>query len=320
MQKRERRSMQDPVIPFGSKLPLAFGLDFGGTKIEAILLTPAGQEVWRRRVPNPGSYKSAIEVIAQLVVEADAAGGSPATVGIGAPGSPSLRTGLMRNSNSVYLNGRPFRADLMDALGRPVIIANDANCLAVSEAKDGAAAGARTVFALVIGTGVGGGIALAGAAHDGAHGVAGEIGHLPLPWPVGVETDPPTCWCGLSGCVESWVSGTGFARAAASEQGLALTAPQIVAAARAGAAGACDALSIYVDRLGRTLALAVNLLDPDVIVLGGGMSNVPEIYSGLPDVVRRHAFSDEWEGRIVQSRWGDASGVRGAARLWATHA
>ncbi|MBD8637879.1 ROK family protein [Sphingomonas sp. CFBP 13733] len=294
----------------------ALGIDFGGTKIEAVLLSKNGAAAWRQRIPNPGSYDSALTAISNLVAAADDAGGVRCTVGIGAPGSPSPRTGIMRNSNSTYLNGRPFREDLARALGRPVRLVNDANCLALSEAIDGAAEGAQSVFALVIGTGVGGGVVLSGAVIDGAHGIAGEIGHLPLPWPDGREADPPPCWCGLSGCIESWVSGTGFARAAATEHGLALSAPDIVAAARSGDPAARAALDAYVDRLGRVLALVVNLLDPEVIVLGGGMSNVTEIYAGLPDVVRRHTFSDLWDGRIVPARWGDASGVRGAARLW----
>lgn len=317
---KKRRVMQSPVTSSTPARPLALGLDFGGSKIEAVLLAPDGTELWRRRIPNPGAYQPALSAIAQLVAQADAAGGELCTIGIGAPGSPSPRTGMMRNSNSLYLNGRAFGADLTAALGRPVRLVNDANCLAVSEATDGAAAGVGTVFALVIGTGVGGGVVLGGTGHEGAHGIAGEIGHLPLPWPRGPEIDPPMCWCGLSGCIESWVSGTGFARAASAEQGLSLTAPEIVAAARAGDTAARAALDDYIDRLGRTLALVANMLDPHVIVLGGGMSNVSEIYAGLPDVVRRYAFSDLWDGRIVPAHWGDTSGVRGAARLWATDA
>jgi len=297
--------------------PPALGIDFGGTKIEASLLATDGEVVWRRRVGNPGGYTAAIEAVAALVVEADAQAGGQCSVGIGAPGSPSPRTGLMRNANSTYLNERPFAADLQTAIGRPVRLANDANCLAVSEATDGAAAGAAAVFALVIGTGVGGGIAIAGREHGGAHGVAGEVGHLPLPWPVAEELSPPPCWCGLGGCIENWISGTGFARAYLSATGQALTAPEIVAAARAGEARATAALDRYVDRLGRVLAMVANMLDPDVFVLGGGMSNVPEIYPPLPAIIRHYAFSDGWEGRVVPARWGDASGVRGAARLWA---
>ncbi|MEG8017017.1 ROK family protein [Sphingomonas sp. LR55] len=303
------------IEPQSASVP-ALGIDFGGTKIEAVLLGADGETLWQQRVPNPGTYDTAVAAIAEFVVAADIAGGTACTVGIGAPGSPSPRTGIMRNSNSLYLNGRSFSEDLTAVLGRPVRLVNDANCLALSEATDGAATGARSVFALVIGTGVGGGIVLSGACLDGAHGIAGEIGHLPLPWPRSDELSPPPCWCGLTGCIESWVSGTGFARAARTEHGLSLSAPEIVAAARAGNPAARAALDAYVDRLGRVLALVANLLDPEVVVLGGGMSNVAEIYEELPSIVRRYAFSDLWDGRIVPARWGDASGVRGAARLW----
>ena len=309
--------MQRPTISSEPESKIALGIDFGGTKIEAALLGPDGDELWRQRVANPGAYDPAIAVIAELVANADMVADGHCTIGIGAPGSPSPRTRIMRNSNWLYLNGQRLREDLTASLGRPVRLANDANCLALSEAVDGAAAGADAVFAMVIGTGVGGGIVLAGAEHAGRHGIAGEIGHLPLPWRRGEELRPPACWCGLSGCIESWVSGTGFARAAAAEHGWSLTAPEIVAAARGGNADARIEMVAYIDRLGRTLALIANLLDPDVIVLGGGMSNVFEIYADLPDVVRRYAFSNHWEGRIVQARWGDPSGVRGAARLWA---
>ncbi|WP_121118689.1 ROK family protein [Croceibacterium ferulae] len=297
--------------------PLALGIDFGGTKIEANVLDTAGSVLWRNRVPNPGEYHLAIASIVDLVGAAEQALGTRCTIGIGTPGSPSPRTGLMRNSNSLYLNGKPFGRDLQEALGRPIRLANDANCLALSEAFDGAAAGASSTFGLIIGTGVGSGVVLDGAVLDGAHGIAGEIGHLPVPWPRGAEINAPQCWCGLAGCCETWISGTGFARAYEAANGRALSAPQIVAAAREGEPAAVQALTDYIDRLGRVLALIANLLDPEVMVLGGGMSNVAELYPALPEIVRRHAFSDLWDGRIVPARWGDASGVRGAARLWA---
>jgi len=303
--------------PTDHAAPLALGIDFGGTKIEANVLDPAGSVLWRHRVPNPGDYHSAIAAVGDLVGAAEQELAARCTIGIGAPGSPSPRTGIMRNSNSLYLNGKPFGRDLEEALGRPIRLANDANCLALSEALDGAAAGARSVFGVIIGTGMGGGVVLGGIGVDGAHGIAGEIGHWPLPWPRGEELDAPQCWCGLAGCCEKWVSGTGFARAHAAAHGTALTAPEIVAAARAGEPAAAQSLADYIDRLGRILALVANLLDADVVVLGGGMSNVDELYPALPAIVRRHAFSDLWDGRIVPARWGDASGVRGAARLWA---
>lgn len=296
--------------------PLALGIDFGGTKIEANVLDRLGEVRWRKRVPNPGDYGSAIDTIVELVEEAEAAVGSACTVGIGAPGSPSPKTGIMRNSNSIYLNGRRFGEDLEAVLKRPVGLANDGNCLALSEAVDGAAAGAGSVFAVVLGTGVGGGLVIRGKAVDGGNGIAGEIGHNPLPWPSASEiNDAPLCWCGLSGCAEGWVSGTGFARAFAHSHGRKIAAPDIIAASRSGDTDAIEALNSYINRLGRVLATIINVLDPEVIVLGGGMSNVEEIYPALPDIIRKYTFSDHWDARIVPAKWGDASGVRGAARL-----
>jgi fructokinase len=235
---------------------------------------------------------------------------------MGTPGSQSPRTGLMRNSNSVYLNGRTFGADLEARLGRPVRLANDANCLALSEATDGAAGGAKAAFAIIIGTGCGGGLVVDGTLVEGVGGVAAEIGHISLPWPSAEEAPGPKCWCGLHGCLETWVSGSGLQRDHLERTGQALDAPDIVAEARAGEATSVESLDLYVDRLGRAIAMITNLVDPDVFVLGGGMSNVGELYERLPAVVARYAFSDRWEGRIAPAVWGDASGVRGAARLW----
>lgn len=293
------------------------GIDFGGTKIEAAALDGDGVILTRIRVPNPGQYEAAIGAIVDLVARVEAELGQAGTVGVGSPGSRSPRTGLMRNCNSLYLNGRTFLEDLQSALRREVRLANDANCFALSEAIDGAAAGLRSVFGLIIGTGCGGGFVINGRVVEGAHGIAGEVGHMPLPWSVGEELPPPPCWCGQSGCFELWVSGTGFSRSFESRTGRPLDAPAIIAAARNGDIEAAAALDRYVDRLGRGLALIVTLLDPDAIVIGGGMSNVPEIYAGLPAVVRTNAFSDSWDGTIVPARWGDSSGVRGAALLWA---
>lgn len=292
------------------------GIDFGGTKIEAAALDADGMVVSRHRRANPGDYDAAIAMLCDLVAEVEHDLGGEATVGIGAPGSPSPRTGLMRNANSVFLNGRTFAEDVSAALGRPVRLANDANCFALSEAIDGAAAGCRSVFGLIVGTGCGAGLVMDGAVVAGASGLAGEIGHLPLPWPDAEEARVEPCWCGQRGCLESWISGTGFARAFRAATGRALDAPAIVAAARAGDAAAVEALAVYVGRLGRGLALVVNLFDPDAIVIGGGMSNVREIYEGLAEVVRAYVFSDGWDARIVPARWGDSSGVRGAAMLW----
>jgi fructokinase len=295
---------------------MRIGIDFGGTKIEAAGLDAGGAVVARRRVPNPGSYDAAIEAVADLVAWIETESGRTGTIGMGTPGSQSPRTGLMRNSNSVYLNGRRFGADLEARLGRPIRLANDANCLALSEATDGAAAGAKVAFAIIIGTGCGGGLVVDGALVEGVGGIAAEIGHVSLPWPSAEEAQGPKCWCGLNGCLETWVSGSGLQRDHLERTGQALDAPGIVAAARAGEAVSVESLDRYVDRLGRVIAMITNLVDPDVFVLGGGMSNVTELYKRLPAVVERYAFSDHWAGRIAPAVWGDASGVRGAARLW----
>ena len=295
---------------------MRIGIDFGGTKIEAVGLDADGAILARKRVPNPGAYDAAIEAVADLVAWIETESGRTGTIGMGTPGSRSPRTGLMRNSNSVYLNGRRFGEDLEARLGRPVRLANDANCLALSEATDGAAAGAKVAFAIIIGTGCGGGLVVDGSLVEGVGGVAAEIGHISLPWPSAEEAPGPKCWCGLNGCLETWVSGSGLQRDHLERTGEALEAPGIVAAARAGEAASIESLDRYVDRLGRAIAMTANLIDPDVFVLGGGMSNVTELYERLPAVVERYAFSDHWAGRIAPAVWGDASGVRGAARLW----
>jgi fructokinase len=295
---------------------LRIGIDFGGTKIEAASVDGGGQVRARLRVPNPGDYDAALLAVRDLIARVQEEAGPAETIGIGSPGSVSPLTGAMRNSNSEYLNGRRFREDLEALLKQPLRIANDANCFALSEAVDGAAAGARVVFGMIIGTGCGGGLVVDQRIVEGASGIAGELGHLPLPWPDADELPAPPCWCGLAGCAELWVSGTGFARAFHAATGRALAAPAIVDAAREGDVDAGAALDRYIDRIGRTIAVIANLVDPDVIVLGGGMSNVAELYPALPDVIRRYSFSDVWNGRVVQARWGDSSGVRGAARLW----
>lgn len=292
------------------------GIDFGGTKIEAAALNSEGRFLHRQRVPNPGSYEKAIEAVKALVAATEAAVGPAASIGIGTPGSISPRTGTMRNSNSVFLNGRAFREDIEASLGREVRMANDANCLALSEAVDGAAAGARTVFAIIVGTGCGGGLVVDGRIVEGANGIAGEWGHVPLPWTDENEQQGPNCWCGQRGCLETWISGTGFRADHQRRSGRLLDGSAIVAAARTGDAGASVSLDLYIDRLARALALVANILDPDCFVLGGGMSNVDELYARLPDLVPRHTFSDQWSARIVPAQWGDSSGVRGAARLW----
>ena len=297
--------------------PMRIGIDFGGTKIEAVGLGADGAILARKRVPNPGAYDAAIGAVAELVAFIESESGRVGTIGMGTPGSRSPRTGLMRNSNSTYLNGRRFGDDLEARLGRSVRLANDANCLALSEATDGAAAGAKVAFAIIIGTGCGGGLVVDGSLVEGVGGVAAEIGHISLPWPSAEEAPGPKCWCGLYGCLETWVSGSGLQRDHLERTGQALDAPGIVAAAHLGEAASVESLDRYVDRLGRAIAMVTNLVDPDVFVLGGGMSNVTELYERLPAVVERHAFSDQWAGRIAPAVWGDASGVRGAARLWA---
>lgn len=295
---------------------IRIGIDFGGTKIEAAALGEDGDYLHRLRLPNPGSYDAALATVRTLVAKLEAAIGPADTVGVGAPGSVSPRTDVMRNANSTYLNGRPFAGDLTAALGRPVRLANDANCLALSEAVDGAGAGSRSVFAVVIGTGCGGGLAIDRRLVEGADGIAGEWGHVPLPWATAAEHPGPACWCGHHGCIETWVSGTGFARDHLAITGRTLAGEAIIARARGGDGDAVASFDRYVDRLGRALAMLVDIVDPDCFVLGGGMSNVVELYERLPTVIRRHAFSDGWDGRIAPARWGDASGVRGAARLW----
>ena len=293
------------------------GVDFGGTKIEAAALDAGGAFLTRLREPNPGGYDDALEVVRDLVERVERQTGGRGTVGVGAPGSVSPRTGVVRNANSTWLNGRPFREDLETVLKRPVRLANDANCLALSEAADGAAAGAESSFAVIIGTGCGGGVVAGGRLIEGANGIGGEWGHISLPWPSADEVSGPACWCGQRGCLETWLSGTGLARDFAETAGRALTAEQIIAASRTGDAEAAAALDRHVDRLGRALAMVCNLLDPEVIVLGGGLSNVSELYERVPPVIARYVFSDAWEAKLVPARWGDSSGVRGAARLWA---
>jgi fructokinase len=292
------------------------GVDFGGTKIEVAALDVDGAFLNRRRAANPKSYDAAIETVVRLVAEAEREAGGEGSIGVGSPGSVSPLTGKMRNANSTYLNGRAFKEDLEAALGRPIRLANDANCLALSEAVDGAAAGAKTAFAVILGTGCGGGLAVDGKLIDGASGIAGEWGHVPLPWPSPGEAPGAKCWCGLHGCLETWISGSGLERDHAAVTGETLEAVRIIARARTGELEASGSLERYIDRLGRAVAMICNILDPDVFVFGGGMSKVEEIYPRLPAAISPYVFSDGWLGRLAPARWGDSSGVRGAARLW----
>ncbi|MGQ0849389.1 MAG: ROK family protein [Actinomycetota bacterium] len=292
------------------------GVDLGGTKIEAIALSTDGEELVRLRVATPANdYQAILQAISTLVgeVEAAAAPTFPA-IGIGTPGAVSPATGLMKNSNSEALNGRPFPPDLESMLGRPVISRNDADCFALSEARDGAGSGRDTVFGVIIGTGVGGGIVVDGRALSGPNAIAGEWGHNPLPWPRDDERPGVECYCGLRGCIETFLSGPGFAGHHQSRSGRR-AAPEIVAAARAGDVSARRSLADYADRLARSLAVVINLLDPDVIVLGGGMSNIDELYRLVPETWGSYVFSDTVRTPLVRNKHGDSSGVRGAAWL-----
>jgi fructokinase len=291
------------------------GIDFGGTKIEAAALDASGAILARLRLPNPGGYRAAIGTVADLVAQVEAKAGPCGSVGVGIPGSISPRTGRVRNANSVWLNGEDFGGDLLAALGRPVRLANDANCMVLSEAVDGAAAGAKVVFGAILGTGCGGGVVIDGRLIEGANGIAGEWGHTPLPWPADPDKAPP-CWCGRAGCLETYISGTGFEADYQRSTGRQRSAPLILEDARGGERRAVETLDRYVDRLGRALAVIADILDPDVIVLAGGMSNPPELYARVPDAVKRYVFSDVWTSRVVQAQHGDSSGVRGAAWLW----
>ncbi len=296
------------------------GVDFGGTKIEAAALDDDGRFRARVRAPTPRDYAASLAVIADLVAQAEQQAGVPPGskrfVGVATPGSISPKTGLIRNANSIWLNDRPFREDVSATLGAPVRMINDANCLALSEASDGAAAGAAVAFAAILGTGCGGGLAVSGGVLEGANAVAGEWGHTPLPWPQADELPAPQCWCGRHGCLELYVSGTGFEADYRRATGRTLAGADIAMAARQGDGEAAAALARYLDRLGRGLAVICNVIDPDVIVLGGGMSNVPELYASLPDEIGRRLFSDVCSTRIVPAKYGDSSGVRGAAMLW----
>jgi fructokinase len=291
------------------------GIDFGGTKIEAAALDASGAIVERLRTPNPGGYDAAVAAVADLVAAVEAKAGPCASVGVGMPGSISPLTGRIRNANSVWLNGRTFGDDLEAALGRPVRLANDANCMVLSEAVDGAAAGAKVVFGAILGTGCGGGLVVHGRLIEGANGIAGEWGHTPLPWPID-RCKAPTCWCGRTGCLETYVSGTAFEADYHRSTGRRRSAPLILEDMRKGERWARESFERYVDRLGRALAVIADILDPDVIVLAGGMSNVPELYERVPDAVKTYVFSDLWTSRVVKAEHGDSSGVRGAAWLW----
>ncbi|HCU0294498.1 TPA: fructokinase [Citrobacter sedlakii] len=299
---------------------MRIGIDLGGTKTEVIALGEAGEQLFRHRLPTPREdYQQTIETIATLVAMAERATGQTGTVGIGIPGSLSPYTGVVKNANSTWLNGQPFDRDLCARLQREVRLANDANCLAVSEAVDGAAAGAQTVFAVIIGTGCGAGVALNGRAHIGGNGTAGEWGHNPLPWMDEDELryrEEVPCYCGKQGCIETFISGTGFATDYHRLSGHPLQGSDIMQRVAAQDPVAELALSRYELRLAKSLAHVVNILDPDAIVLGGGMSNVDRLYKTVPTLIKQFVFVGECETPIRKALHGDSSGVRGAAWLW----
>jgi len=297
---------------------MRIGVDLGGTKIECAAFAPDGEELFRHRVPTPRhDYDATLKAIADLVAAAERTTGRTGSVGLGTPGAISPATGLIKNANSTWLNGRPLAQDLERLLARPLRCANDADCFALSEATDGAGVGAETVFGVIIGTGTGGGVVSRGRLLRGPNAIAGEWGHNPLPWPRAGEWPGPDCYCGRTGCIETFLSGPGLARDYRHAPGGAeVDAVEIARRAEAGDAAAGAAVRRYTERMARALASVINLLDPEVIVLGGGMSNVGRLYEEVPAQWGPWVFSDRVDTRLVRARHGDASGVRGAAWLW----
>ena len=296
---------------------IRIGVDLGGTKIEAIALAANGDTLLRQRVPTPrDDYNATLDAIVVLIGRLEQEIGARGTVGLGTPGAVSPATGRIKNSNSTWLLDRPLAEDLAERLARPVRLDNDANCFALSEATDGGGRGAKVVFGVILGTGTGGGIVVDGRPLVGANAIGGEWGHNPLPWPASDERPGPSCYCGRRGCLETFLSGPALSRDYAAATGERRDAPAIAAAARAGDAGAEAALRRYEDRLARGLASVINVVDPDVIVLGGGMSNIDRLYDQVPRLWAPYVFSDRVDTRVVRPVHGDSSGVRGAAWLW----
>jgi fructokinase len=295
------------------------GVDLGGTKIEVIALDDAGTTLLRHRISTPaGDYRAVLNAVADLVAVTEKELGQTGTVGVACPGAISTRTGLIKNSNTTALNGKPLDRDLSTKLGRPIRLENDANCFALSEAVDGSAADAHVVFGVILGTGVGGGIVINRELLPGRNRIAGEWGHNPLPWAAHDESSGVPCYCGKSGCIETFLSGSGISREYCGRTGNSLMPEEIVQAAEAGDIEARECLHIYQDRLSRSLAALMNILDPDVIVLGGGLSNIVQLYAAVPTLVPFHAFSDAVDTPILRAAHGDSSGARGAAWLWPT--
>jgi fructokinase len=296
---------------------MRIGIDFGGTKIEAVMLDSGGRLMTRKRVPNPGSYEASLNALVDLVQQIEIETNvKAAVVGVGMPGSLSPATGMVRNSNSVWLNGKPFFEDLKRVFARPVRVANDANCFALSEATDGAGAGAPVVFGVILGTGCGGGVVVNGRVIEGVNGIGGEWGHTPLPWPSMDELQSPHCWCGRPLCLETWISGSGLARWGSDAMGRKMRAEEIVAASRAGDEKARACMDTLCDRIARGLSVVMDIIDPDAIVLGGGLSNVDEIYDGIRARWSKYVFSDVIRTKLIKNMHGDSSGVRGAAWLF----
>jgi fructokinase len=295
---------------------MRLGIDLGGSKIEIIALDEDGKVILRRRIPTPkASYAATLQAIAALVADAEAELGQRGSVGIGTPGTLSWLTGCLKNSNSVQLNGQPILQDLERLLQREIKISNDANCFALSEATDGAASGAAVVFGVILGTGVGAGVVVNGHVLSGPNGIAGEWGHNPLPWPELSELPGNHCYCGKHGCIETFLSGPGMMKLHQQEAGEALNSAVIVSRAAQGDAACEHSLQRYEQRLARSLAHVINILDPDVIVLGGGLSNIDRLYVNVPRLWGQWVFSDRVDTRLVKNQYGDSSGVRGAAWL-----
>jgi fructokinase len=311
--KKRAAQRQTPA----SHAEVRFGIDLGGTKTEIVALAHDGRELLRRRVVTPrDSYAETLDTLSALVVDAERELGVAGSVGVGTPGSISRATGLLRGSNSVRLNGQPIKRDLERILEREVRITNDANCFALSEAIDGAGRGARVVFGAILGTGVGGGIVVDGQVLDGPNAIAGEWGHNPLPWPRDDERPGPSCFCGHAGCIETWLAGPWVERHHASATTERISMQEIVERAGRGEASSNATLERYEERLARALAHVINLLDPDTIVLGGGLSNIERLYTNVPPRWNEWVFSDRVDTRLLRNVHGDSSGVRGAAWLW----
>lgn len=296
---------------------IKIGIDLGGTKIEGIALSDAGNELFRHRISTPqGDYKGTLRSIAELIYLIESETGNKCSIGICTPGALSPATGLMRNSNSVCMNGKPVLTDLQDLLQRVIRIANDANCFALSEAVDGVAKDAAVVFGVIIGTGTGGGIVIDKKVLVGPNAIAGEWGHNPLPWPQDLELPGPECYCGKSGCIETWLSGPGIMRDHELHNNEFMDAEMLDNKARFGDEDANETLQRYEDRMARSLAHVINILDPDVIVLGGGMGNIKRLYDNVPEIWSDFVFSDVVNTKLLAPVYGDSSGVRGAAWLW----